>query len=95
MRVYLTSRLLPILYSKLAPLHESASAWIVSFCSKQQDPCRSANQIYLTPALFGTAYTALTIEDHGKLVAIDTDTESSQSKARTLRPSNMKFSRHE
>jgi len=58
-------------------------SWIVSFHSnhglegQQQDPGRSANQIHPTLALFGTAYTALTIEDHGKLVAIDTESSES------------------
>jgi hypothetical protein len=59
----------------------------------QQDPGRSANHmltkcsksIQHLPALFGTA---LTIDDPDRLVAIDT--ESSQSQARRLRPSNMK-----
>jgi hypothetical protein len=44
---------------------------------QQQDPGCSANQIYPTLALFGTAYTALIIEDHGKLVAIDTESSES------------------
>lgn len=69
MRVYLTSRLLN---STVAQVRVIVVSWIVSFYSnhnlkgQQQDPGRSANQIHPTLALFGTAYTALAIEDHGK-----------------------------
>jgi hypothetical protein len=58
-------------------------SWFISFYSnhdlkgQQQDPDPSANQIHPTLTLYGTAYTALTIEDHDEFVAIDTESSES------------------